>query len=90
MVTSIAVSRGRQEPLVGKILLDVGLRVCFTGIQSLFTIILLVHKIIILFCIWCGVHWELCERLVLFCYHPKKGKPRKMRLNALRHRRHAN
>ena len=31
---------------------------------------------------WCRVHWALCGWLVLFCYHPKKGKQRKLWLNA--------
>ena len=26
---------------------------------------------------WCGVHCALCGRLVLFCYHQKKGKTKK-------------
>ena len=47
-----------------KIVLVVGLRVYFAGIQSLFAFILLTHKIMIVFCI--GVHWALCGRVVLF------------------------
>ena len=31
---------------------------------------------------WCGVYWTFFRRLVLFFYHPKKGKRRKLWLNA--------
>ena len=77
-VTSFAVSRGRLASLVGKRFVVVGLRVDFARIQSLFAFILLTHKFMILFYIlayyWCGVHWALCGRLVLFCYLQKKRK----------------
>ena len=58
-VTSFAVSRGRLASLVGKRFAVVGLRVHFAGIHSLFALILLPNKIMIMFCIadyWCGVH----------------------------------
>ena len=49
-MTSFTVSRGGLASLVGKRFVVVGLRVDFTGIQSLFAFILLTHKkIMILF-----------------------------------------
>ena len=44
----------------------------FAWIHALFTLILLTHKIMIMFCICVGVPLALCRRLVLVCYHPKQ------------------
>ena len=49
----------------------------FACIHALFTLILLTHKIMIMFCICVGVPLALCGRLVLVCYHPKKWKTKK-------------
>ena len=46
-------------------------------IHALFTLILLTHKIMIMFCICVGVPLALCGRFVLVCYHPKKWKMKK-------------
>ena len=58
-MTSFEVSRGRLASLIGKRFVDVGLRVDFAGIQSLFAFILLTHKIMILFYIGIllGIVW---------------------------------
>ena len=80
-MTSFAVSRGRLESLVGKRFAAGGLCVYFAGIHSLFAFILLTNKIMIMFCI--GAEYiSMFGRLVLFVYHPKKGKRRKLWLNA--------
>ena len=80
-MTSHAMAHGRLAPLVGRRFVVVGLRVYFAGIRSLFAFILLTQdRDFVLY--WCGVHWALCGRLVLFGYHPKKGKRRKIWLNA--------
>ena len=76
-MTSYAVSRGHPAPLVDKRFLAGGLRVYFAWILALFTLILLTHKIMIMFCICVGVPLALCGRLVLVCYHPKKWKTKK-------------
>ena len=47
------------------------------GIHTLFTFILLTHKIMIMFCICVGVPLALCGRFVLVSYHPKKWKTKK-------------
>ena len=75
-MTSHAVSRGRLASLVGKRFAAGGLRVYFSGIHSRFAFILLKqdHDYVLY---WCGVHWALFGRLVLFFYHPKKGKTKK-------------
>ena len=61
-------------PLVGKRVLAGGLRVYFCLDSCL---VLLTHKIMIMFCICVGVPLALCGRLVLVCYHPKKCKTKK-------------
>ena len=81
-MTSYAVSRGRPVPLVGKRFLVGGLCVYFAWIHALFTFILLTHNIMIMF--YTGVEYLCnCVRLVLICYHPKKGKRRKLWLNVV-------
>ena len=46
----------------------------FAWIHALFTLILLTHKIMIMFCICVGVPLALCGRLVLFVIIQKNGK----------------
>ena len=53
-VTSHAMSCGRLAPLVGKRFVAGGLRVYFAWIHALFALILLKHKIMILFRIGVG------------------------------------
>ena len=84
-MTSHAVSRGRLASLVGKRFAAGGLRVYFARIHSLFAFILLTYNMIqdhdyVLYL--CGVHWASCGRLVLFFIIQKKGKRRKLWLNA--------
>ena len=81
-MTSYAVSRGHPAPLVGKRVWLAGSACIFAWINALFTLILLTHKIMNMFCICVGVPLALCGRLVLVCYHPKNGKRRKLWLNA--------
>ena len=81
-MTSHAVSRGHLAPLAGKRFVAGGLRGYFGWIHALFTFILLTHKIMILFCIGVG-YLALCGRLVLDCYHTKKGKRRELRFNVV-------
>ena len=68
--------RVNPAPLVGKRLLLAG-SACIFACNALFTLILLTHKIMIMFCICVGVPLALCGRLVLVCYHPKKWKTKK-------------
>ena len=75
-MTSNAVSRGRLAPLVGKsfgyqawrAFCRDSILVClhFTHTHD--------HDFVLY---WCGVHWTLCGRPVLCCYHPKQGKTKK-------------
>ena len=81
-VTSFDVSRGRLESLVGKRLVVVWLRVYFAGIQSLFAFISLIHKIMILFCIGAGYIAHCVDGSFYFVTIKKKGKRRKIWLNA--------
>ena len=74
-MTSYAVSRGHPAPLVQPLAKDfwlAGSACNFAWIHALFTLILLTHKIMIMFCICVGVPLALCGRFVLVCYHPKK------------------
>ena len=76
-MTSHAVSRGHPSPLVGKRFLAGGLSVYFC-LDSCLVYINFAHTqdhgyVLHLF----GVPLALCGRLVLVCYHPKKGKTKK-------------
>ena len=73
-VTSYAVSR--RHPAEKDFWLA-GYACIFAWIHALFTLILLTHKIMIMFCICMGIHLALCGRLVLV-YHPKKCKTKKI------------
>ena len=81
-MTSFAVSRGRMESLVGKRFAAGGLRVYFAGIHSLFAFILLTNKIMIMFCIGAEYIEHCSDGWFYYFYHPKKGKRRKLWLNA--------
>ena len=77
-MTSYALSRGHPAPLVGKKNLAGGLRVCFC-LDSWLVYIKFAptqdHDYVVYLC---GVPLALCGWLVLVCYHPKKGKRRKL------------
>ena len=62
----------RRAAVFGKILLSDGFHVCFVGIRSLFSFILLTYKFVIMLCIDMGYTRHCVDGSFLFCYHPKK------------------
>ena len=78
-VTSFAVSRGRLESLVGKRFVA---GVYFAGTLSLFAFILLTQKIMIMFCVGAECIGYCVDGSFYFFVIQKKGKRRKIWLNA--------